>query len=133
MEDTVFQRVTDILNVRYDGNVSRMSKALAINTTTLAYQLNGKRSISLDTITAIANVNPDISLRWLLLGTGNMVEKAATIITQQSGECSQNTNLHYNDTVAVQTLCESLREQIKTKDEQIRTLLEIVSRCHGNV
>ncbi len=133
MEDTVFQRVTDILNVRYDGNVSRMSKALAINTTTLAYQLNGKRSISLDTITAIANVNPDISLRWLLLGTGNMVEKAATIITQQSGECSQNTNLHYNDTVAVQTLCESLREQIKTKDEQIRTLLDIISRCHGNV
>ena len=133
MEDTVLQRVTDILNVRYDGNVSRMSKALAINTTTLAYQLNGKRSISLDTITAIANVNPDISLRWLLLGTGNMVEKAATIITQQSGECSQNTNLHYNDTVAVQTLCESLREQIKTKDEQIRTLLDIISRCHGNV
>ena len=133
MEDTIFQRVTDILNVRYDGNVSRMSKALAVNTTTLAYQLNGKRSISLDTITAIANVNPDISLRWLLLGTGNMVEKAATIITQQSGECSQNTNLHYNDTVAVQTLCESLREQIKTKDEQIRTLLDIISRCHGNV
>ena len=133
MEDTVFQRVTDILNVRYDGNVSRMSKALAINTTTLAYQLNGKRSISLDTITAIANVNPDISLRWLLLGTGNMVEKAATIITQQSGECSQNTSLQYNDTVAVQTLCDSLREQIKTKDEQIRTLLDIISRCHGNV
>lgn len=133
MEDTVLKRVTDILNVRYDGNVSRMSKALAVNTTTLAYQLNGKRSISLDTITAIANVNPDISLRWLLLGTGNMVEKAATIITQQSGECSQNTNLHYNDTVAVQTLCESLREQIKTKDEQIRTLLDIISRCHGNV
>ena len=133
MEDTVLQRVTDILNVRYDGNVSRMSKALAVNTTTLAYQLNGKRSISLDTITAIANVNPDISLRWLLLGTGNMVEKAATIITQQSGECSQNTSLQYNDTVAVQTLCDSLREQIKTKDEQIRTLLDIISRCHGNV
>ena len=133
MEDTVLQRVTDILNVRYDGNVSRMSKALAINTTTLAYQLNGKRSISLDTITAIANVNPDISLRWLLLGTGTMVEKAATIITQQSGECSQNTSLQYNDTVAVQTLCDSLREQIKTKDEQIRTLLDIISRCHGNV
>ena len=37
MEDTVLQRVTDILNVRYDGNVSRMSKALAVNTTTLAY------------------------------------------------------------------------------------------------
>ena len=45
MEDTVFQRVTDILNVRYDGNVSRMSKVLAVNTTTLAYQLNGKRCI----------------------------------------------------------------------------------------
>ena len=133
MEDTVLQRVTDILNVRYDGNVSRMSKALAVNTTTLAYQLNGKRSISLDTITAIANVNPDISLRWLLLGTGNMVEKAATIITQQSGECSQNTNLKYNDSTTVQTLCDSLREQIKTKDEQIRTLLDIISRCHGNV
>ena len=110
-----------------------MSKAISVNPATLAYQLNGKRSISLDTITAIANVNPDISLRWLLLGTGNMVEKAATIITQHSGECSQNTSLQYNDTVAVQTLCDSLREQIKTKDEQIRTLLEIVSRCHGNV
>lgn len=133
MENTVLQRVIDILNSRYESNVSRMSKALAINTTTLAYQLNGKRSISLDTITAIANVNPDISLRWLLLGTGTMVEKAATIITQQSGECSQNTNLQYNDSTTVQTLCDSLREQIKTKDEQIRTLLEIVSRCHGNV
>ena len=133
MENTVLQRVIDILNSRYESNVSRMSKALAINTTTLAYQLNGKRSISLDTITAIANVNPDISLRWLLLGTGNMVEKSATIITQQSGECSQNTNLQYNDSTTVQTLCDSLREQIKTKDEQIRTLLEIVSRCHGNV
>ena len=133
MENTVLQRVIDILNSRYESNVSRMSRALAINTTTLAYQLNGKRSISLDTITAIANVNPDISLRWLLLGTGNMVEKSATIITQQSGECSQNTNLQYNDSTTVQTLCDSLREQIKTKDEQIRTLLEIVSRCHGNV
>ena len=133
MENTVLQRVIDILNSRYESNVSRMSKALAINTTTLAYQLNGKRSISLDTITAIANVNPDISLRWLLLGTGTMVERAATIITQQSGECSQNTSLQYNDTVAVQTLCDSLREQIKTKDEQIRTLLDIISRCHGNV
>lgn len=133
MENTVLQRVIDILNSRYESNVSRMSKALAINTTTLAYQLNGKRSISLDTITAIANVNPDISLRWLLLGTGTMVEKAATIITQQSGECSQNTNLQYNDSTTVQTLCDSLREQIKTKDEQIRTLLDIISRCHGNV
>ena len=133
MENTVLQRVIDILNSRYESNVSRMSRALAINTTTLAYQLNGKRSISLDTITAIANVNPDFSLRWLLLGTGNMVEKSATIITQQSGECSQNTNLQYNDSTTVQTLCDSLREQIKTKDEQIRTLLEIVSRCHGNV
>lgn len=63
MEDTVFQRVTDILNVRYDGNVSRMSKALAINTTTLAYQLNGKRSISLDTITAIAKAKPPPQIR----------------------------------------------------------------------
>ena len=133
MENTVLQRVIDILNSRYESNVSRMSKALAINTTTLAYQLNGKRSISLDTITAIANVNPDISLRWLLLGTGTMVEKAATIITQQSGECSQNTNLQYNDSTTVQTLCDSLREQIKTKDRRIRTLLEIVSRCHTDV
>ena len=133
MENTVLQRVIELFNSRYESNVSRMSKAISVNPATLAYQLNGKRSISLDTITAIANVNPDISLRWLLLGTGTMVEKSATIITQQSGECSQNTNLPYNDTVAVQTLCESLREQIKTKDEQIRTLLEIVSRCHGNV
>lgn len=133
MENTVLQRVIELFNSRYESNVSRMSKAISVNPATLAYQLNGKRSISLDTITAIANVNPDISLRWLLLGTGNMVEKAATIITQQSGEYSQNTNLQYNDTVAVQTLCESLREQIKTKDEQIRTLLDIISRCHGNV
>ena len=133
MENTVLQRVIELFNSRYESNVSRMSKAISVNPATLAYQLNGKRSISLDTITAIANVNPDISLRWLLLGTGTMVEKAATIITQHSGECSQNTSLQYNDTVAVQTLCDSLREQIKTKDEQIRTLLEIVSRCHGNV
>lgn len=96
MENTVLQRVIELFNSRYESNVSRMSKAISVNPATLAYQLNGKRSISLDTITAIANVNPDIPLRWLLLGTGNMVEKFATIITQQSGECSQNTNLHYN-------------------------------------
>lgn len=133
MEDTVFQRVTDILNVRYDGNVSRMSKALAINTTTLAYQLNGKRSISLDTITAIVKANPDISVRWLISGVGKMVDVPSTVINQQSGEHSTNTSLQYNDSTTVQTLCESLREQIKTKDEQIRTLLDIISRCHGNV
>lgn len=133
MEDTVLQRVTDILNVRYDGNVSRMSKALGVNTTTLAYQLNGKRSISLDTITAIAKANPDISVRWLISGVGKMVDVPSTVINQQSGEHSTNTSLQYNDSTTVQTLCDSLREQIKTKDEQIRTLLEIVSRCHGNV
>ena len=133
MESTVLQRVIELFNSRYESNVSRMSKAISVNPATLAYQLNGKRSISLDTITAIANVNPDISLRWLLLGTGNMVEKAATVITQQSGEHSTNTSLQYNDSTTVQTLCDSLREQIKTKDEQIRTLLDIISRCHGNV
>ena len=133
MEDTVLQRVTDILNVRYDGNVSRMSKALAVNTTTLAYQLNGKRSISLDTITAIVKANPDISVRWLISGVGKMVDVPSTVINQQSGEHSTNTSLQYNDSTTVQTLCDSLREQIKTKDEQIRTLLDIISRCHGNV
>ena len=133
MENTVLQRVIELFNSRYESNVSRMSKAISVNPATLAYQLNGKRSISLDTITTIANVNPDISPRCPSLGTGTMVAKSATIITQQSGECSQNTNLQYNDSTTVQTLCDSLREQIKTKDEQIRTLLDIISRCHGNV
>ncbi len=135
MQDSVLQRVNEILEKRYEGNVSKMSKAISVNTTTLAYQLSGKRSVSLDTIIAIAGVHSDISLKWLLLGTGAMVEPStsATNIIQHTGSNSNNTSLQYNDTVAVQTLCESLREQIRTKDEQIRTLLDIISRCHGNV
>lgn len=62
-----------------------------------------------------------------------MVDVPSTVINQQSGEHSTNTSLQYNDSTTVQTLCDSLREQIKTKDEQIRTLLDIISRCHGNV
>lgn len=39
----------------------------------LWYQLNGKRKLSLETVSAVLNSFPEISAEWLLIGNGSML------------------------------------------------------------
>lgn len=52
------------------------ARACGINQPTLFNQLKGLRSVSLDTVTAVAAAFPEVSRDWLLLGEGEMSRRA---------------------------------------------------------
>ena len=55
-------------------NPTSFAAKIGVQQMTLWNQLNGKRKLSLETVTAIIENFPDISTEWLMRGTGNMMK-----------------------------------------------------------
>ena len=55
-------------------NPTSFAAKIGVQQMTLWNQLNGKRKLSLETVTAIIENFPDISTEWLMMGTGSMMK-----------------------------------------------------------
>ena len=80
---------------------------------TLDKQLKGVRSVSLETITAVAKCYPEISADWLLLGEGEMLRNAS--------KSEERINMML-DTITL------LQSTINSKDEAIKALMKRVEQ-----
>lgn len=73
LEQTLKQRVIEVVNLEYKTSVNKFAAALGIRQTTLNDQINGNSKISAAVIIALLSVRPDISAEWLLRGSGSML------------------------------------------------------------
>lgn len=83
---------------------------------TLSNQLNGMRELSLQTVAAILEMNPQVSAEWLMRGTGEMFNSEQ----QNSAETERINKLV--DTIA------TLQEAINAKNDTIATLIEKIKQ-----
>ena len=75
MKQEVLNRVTQLYDSLANGDnrfCSKFAEMIGSNPKTFSQQLNGERSISLDTILNILNAFPNISSEWLIRGKGEM-------------------------------------------------------------
>jgi len=79
MENTIYQRVNDILDKK-NLSANALSKILDMPQVTVNNYVSGKRKISFELIERIAQAFPDINTQWLLSGEGEMfIPKALNI------------------------------------------------------
>lgn len=121
LEQTLKQRVIEVVNMEYKTSVNKFAAALGIRQTTLNDQINGKGKISAAVIIALLSAHPDISAEWLLRGTGSMLltEPQHETIT---GEIRDNT-----ETIA------ALKETIAAQKIAIEALTDEVQVLKGDI
>lgn len=80
-QTTVQQRIRQIIDVCYGGNITAMSKATFISRTTISSVIGEKEvSPGYDIIKKIADISsPKISLEWLITGEGSMLKSVEPI------------------------------------------------------
>lgn len=75
MKETVLQRIKELYEAKGFKSERQFAIAAGLNQKSLNQQLNGQRSLSLDTVLAILSSFEDISAEWLLRGRGEMFEE----------------------------------------------------------
>lgn len=121
LEQTLKQRVIEVVNLEYKTSVNKFAAALGLRQTTLNDQINGKGKISAAVIIALLSAHPDISAEWLLRGTGSMLltEPQHETLT---GEIRDNT-----ETIA------ALKETIAAQKIAIAALTDEVHVLKGDI
>lgn len=71
------RRIKDVVDVFYSGSQKSFSEAVGWSTSYTSAVLSGKTSIGLTPILTILSAIPDLNARWLLFGTGEIVESKA--------------------------------------------------------
>lgn len=78
------RRIKDVVDVFYSGSQKSFSEAVGWSTSYTSAVLSGKTSIGLTPILTILSAIPDLNARWLLFGTGEIVESKAVQKTVSS-------------------------------------------------
>ena len=146
-ENEVKRRLSMALEANNESPTS-MARKIGISPKRLKSQIFGNTPTPLSAILRIAEAMPEISLEWLLRGSGEMVLTPITI-TENSGSdnnCSNNnySNVNSTNTVGANTvtgryatvigqqiigLSENfVRELLAAKDKQIQTLLALLGK-----
>lgn len=108
MQESVIQRINEILRTKCKDNISNMSREIGIHQTTLNNYFLKKRKPSLEFVEAILHSYEDISAEWLLRGTGTM----------SNGIEDVEKPIMNNDQIM------SLVESINTMSAQVKSLRE---------
>jgi len=115
LEQTLKQRVEDVVKQYYNGSVNKFATALGIRQTTLNDQINGKSKISAAALLALLDVHPDISAEWLLRGSGSMLlsePQHETLTGEIRGD--SETIAALKETIAAQKIAiDALTDQVK--------------------
>ncbi|MEG1159653.1 MAG: helix-turn-helix transcriptional regulator [Acidaminococcaceae bacterium] len=123
-ENEVKKRLREILGA-YKTNPSILAKQYGVNQKTLNNQINGDTAISLSTILLIIEFLPDISVDWLLCGSGEMC-KTTNSITGANNVSGKNATVIGQQ---LATLPENfVRDLLAEKDKQIQTLLTLLGK-----
>lgn len=88
---------------------------------TLSNQLNGMRELSLQTVVAILNSDPEISAEWLLRGSGDMY------ISDQPNAAELDRINKLVDTIT------TLQDAINAKNETIALLTERIKKLENQL
>lgn len=120
LEQTLKQRVEEVVKLHYNGSVNKFSAALDIRQTTLNDQINGKSKISAAALLALLDVHPDISAEWLLRGNGSML-------------LSQPQHETLTGEIRDDTETEELRERLRRAEREIDGLYERIKELKGDI
>ena len=115
LEQTLKQRVIEVVNLEYKTSVNKFAAALGLRQTTLNDQINGNSKISAAVIIALLSVHPDISAEWLLRGSGSMLLSEPQHETL-TGEIQDDTETiaALKETIAAQKIAiDALTDQVK--------------------
>lgn len=112
LEQTLKQRVIEVVNHEYKTSVNKFAAALGLRQTTLNDQINGNSKISAAVIIALLSVHPDISAEWLLRGTGEMLLNTTTTRQRDDNETATSADVIL------------LKDQLRRKDREIDGLYE---------
>lgn len=91
----------------------------------------GKRSLTSKFVVQICEAFPDVNAEWLLTGEGQMLkDNSQNIINSTAGRDIVQTH-NAGDLELIETLKQQIKEkdeQIKAKDEQIKALLNFLNK-----
>ena len=120
LEQTLKQRVIEVVNLEYKTSVNKFATALGLRQTTLNDQINGKGKISAAVIIALLSAHPDISAEWLLRGTGSM------LLTEPQHET-------LTGEIRDDTETEELRKRLRRAEREIDGLYERIKELKGDI
>ena len=121
LEQTLKQRVIEVVNLEYKTSVNKFAAALGLRQSTLNDQINGKGKISATVIIALLSAHPDISAEWLLRGTGSM------LLTEPQHETLTGEIRDDSETIA------ALKETIAAQEIAIDALTDQVRILKGDI
>lgn len=107
----------------FDGKVGEFAKFCGIDTTNLSKIINGNMVPNIDTKRVLVRM-PQISARWLMFGTGSMLE--AGVNQQINGDVNAPA-IAGNGNSTDENL-QSAMELLKNKDEQLNRLITVIER-----
>ena len=133
MEDNIKGRLSAYLRSKGINN-SEFGRSIGVSN---AYISSIRKSIQPDKVEKIANTFPDLNMKWLLTGEGNMLEE----FTEHSVQSTQPTD---NTSIFLQLLKDKdakiaeLSEQVGMLKQQVRTLQEELGKNasiapHGSI
>ena len=130
---TINERFKIIADKLFGGNITAMSKGTFISRTTLN-SIVGEKGVSpgYDIIRRIAEMSsPKISLDWLILGVGDMLEEEKNVSAAAQNNTNSNIGNQVNDGAVIIRLLAQLEEkdrQIAARDGQITNLIELLKK-----
>lgn len=130
-EKAIKQRVIQVLEA-CKISVNKLAVASNISPRTLNDQINGDSKISAASLLALADFRRDISAEWLLRGEGDMF-KHEPDTRQIRDDSERKTDLPYSnyENALLKEMAEQRSvfiEQLRTKDKQISSLLELLNK-----
>lgn len=106
----------------FDGKVGEFAKYCGIDSTNLSKIINGSMQPNIDTRRVLVKM-PQISARWLMFGTGTMLE--AGVNQQINGDVNAPAIAGNGNT---SESLQSALDLLKTKDEQLNRLITVIER-----
>lgn len=130
MEQNVSERIQLIINHYHNGNKTRFAERCDVLPQAVNQWL--RKGISKTSMDKICRVYPEVSREWLFFGTGEMFGNESVIINNQSNNTGNFDNSFNSGSSSVETelrqQIKDLKEQIAAKDEQIKNLINIISK-----
>lgn len=119
------QRVTEWFKAQRKNGVRQVDigESLGLSKQIISQLKSGKGSIGLERVVNLLNYDKNLNPRWLILGEGNMYEKANSYSATNVGESF----IDYKKSSQADLINE-LRNQLKTKDDQIKFLQQLIDK-----
>lgn len=77
MKGTISERLNDLIHHFYRGNQAKFCLATGLNTSKVSAWCTGKFDPKYESLAQILIAHPTMSIRWFMLGDGNIVDENA--------------------------------------------------------